>query len=222
MLAVDEPRPARGTGRHARGLHVVGVLQAHDALVHLGLHAHHGEDALRAGQRREQEVALLRELVERRRCLAHEDEVARERPHVHRPAHGEQRAHDGDDGVVDVAHAHGHRHHRGRVGLRRRPRLAQALVEPAEAREVGGLVVEDLHDLLPRDHLLHVAVEPAQLVLLAREEPPAAPAREPNVERDGGVARHRNEREAPVEDQKQRERAHDPDRPPGRGSQSCC
>ena len=95
------PRP-RGVAR----LH-----QLHAALVHLGLKVHRGEQALGTGQRVEQEIAQLRELVDRHSRLAHKDQVARERAHVGKSLDAEHAARHGNDGVVDVADHHGHGHH---------------------------------------------------------------------------------------------------------------
>ena len=60
-------------------------------------------------------------------------------------------------------------------------------------------MVEDLHNLLTCDHLLHVAVKRAQRALLLREEPLGSSAREAHVCHNDRVAGKRDEREPPVQ-----------------------
>ena len=181
----------------------------HDlALVHLGRKLHNGKHALRAGKRREHEVAELRELVEGHGGLAHEHQVRGEAAHVGLAGDRHHRAEHGDGGVVDVADHDGAGHHGEGVGLRAGPRAAQVLVEAAEAGEVRALVVEDLHDLLAGHHLFHVAVQRAERGLLRGEVALGAPAREARVQHHDRVARERHEGEPPVEHQQQHQGAH--------------
>ena len=180
----------------------------HDlALVRLWGKLHHAEHALRAGKRREHEVAELRELVEGHGGLAHEHQVRGKAAHVGLAGDRHSRAEHGDDGVVDVADYDGAGHHGEGVGLRAGPRAAQVLVEAAEAREVRALVVEDLHDLLAGHHLFHIAVQRAERGLLRGEVALGAPAREARVQHHDRIARERHEGEPPVEHQQQRQGA---------------
>ena len=69
-------------------------------------------------------------------------------------------------------------------------------------------MVEDLHDLLARDHLLDVAIKLSQSLLLLGEEALRARAREADIEEDHDIAGSGDEREPPVEDEEEDERAH--------------
>ena len=197
----DPPRPCIVARPH----------ELHAAVVHLGRLMHHGEHALRAGKRREQEVRLLGELVDGHGRLPHEHEVAREHAHVRPAVDGHPAAEHRHDRVVHVADGHDRGHHRGRIRLRARARHAQALVLLAEGEKVGVLVVEHLHDLLPAEHLLDVPVELAEHPLLPLVERAALLRGVPDVGEHADIAQHHDERELPVEHEDHDERAHDLD-----------
>ena len=173
------------------------------AVVHLGLEIHRTEETLGASQRVEQEISQLSELVNGHSSLAHKHQVAGERADIGEALQRKKAAHHRNHGIVSVADHHGDGHHGGGVGLSRRTRLAQFFVKQPELRKVGILVVEDLDDLLPRDHLFHITVQIAQRRLLTVEEELRAPARIAHVQHDGRIARERDDREAPIEHDEQ-------------------
>ena len=183
--------------------------ERHLALVGLGLHAHGGKHALRARKRREQEVRLLRELVDGQRRLAHEHEIAREHAHIGLPGKRHPAAEHGDNRIIHVADGHHRRHHRRGIRLGACARHAQALVLIAKPREVRILMVEDLHNLLSRDHLLDVTVELAEHRLLPLIETAALVGRIANIGEHADIAHHHDERELPIQDEDHGKRAHD-------------
>ena len=151
------------------------IAQGHAAFVHLRLLIHHLENALGAGESRQQEVDLLGELVHGHRALAHVHQVGSHGSQVRQPGHGEEAAHAGGDRVVYIGEGHdGGNGHAG-VGQGLGGSLAVRLVAAAEFLEVLGLVVEYLLHLLTGHHLLHKAVDTAQVFLLPGEIFPAAP-----------------------------------------------
>ncbi len=179
------------------------VLEAHRALVHLGLKVHGGKDALRSGERAEQEVAELRHLVEGHGRLANKHEVAGKAAHVGEAVCGQDGAQHSHDGVVGVGHGHGDGDHRGGIGLGRRAARAQLLVEGTELGDVGVLVVVGLDHLLALAHLLRVAVELAQAALRLAKEGRATPAGQAHVGDERHVAGNGDDGEAPVEHKEQ-------------------
>ena len=207
---------AQGRARAVRfkpvpALAVFRMGEAHRALVHFRGLAHGLEDALRAGQRRKEEVGLSGELVDGHGRLAHEDQIAGEAAHVRQTVEGKQSAKDGDDGVVDVGDGDHGGHHGGGIALRALAGLAQGLVALAELFQVRLLVVEDLDDLLAADHFLDIAVELAQVLLLMAVMRLAAAAAVTDVEEHGQIAQHHEQRQPPVEDEEEQQRARDLD-----------
>ena len=173
------PRPEAGAAV-AFGDDAVFVLlrvdEVHIAVVHFRRLIQQLKDALRACQRHDDGVRLLRDLVDRlvealiqgqegdqRANGQAEIAVGRQQTADHRAEH-----------IAQVAHRHRQRHDGvgdavGVVGA-----LAEGIVELLEAREILFLVAEDLDDLLAVHHLLDIAVDPAQILLLGDEEAPGA------------------------------------------------
>ena len=82
--------------------------------------------------------------------------------------HAQRTAHDGQNGILDVAKVVvDGTHHVGTVVPAMRALRAQLLVELVELLLAGFLVGEDLDHLLAVDHFLDVAVQCAQRLLLA-------------------------------------------------------
>ena len=110
--------------------------------------------------------------------------------------HGAQAAAEGVVDIVQIAHGG---HHGSGVGVGPGGRLAVCLVPGIEALLRGSLMVEDLDDLLPLDHLLDVAVDLSQSALLGGEIPPAAAADNPDHQQhhpqhgEGDQRQHRAE-----------------------------
>ena len=146
------------------------------ALVHLRLLLHHGEDALRAGHGGQDGVHLLAHLGDGLGHLLHIQQVRRQGSDVSHAADSQQTAHAAGHGVVDAGEVAHSGHHGAGVGLGGGGRLAVALVEGVKLVNGLLLVVKDLDDLLPLDHLLHIAVHRAQCCLLLLKAHPAAPA----------------------------------------------
>ena len=140
--------------------------QADAALVHLRLQVHGLEHPLRTGHRRQQEVALLGELVDRGRGLPHKDQVACKAAHVGQPLQRHDAAQHRHNRVVDVGDGDHRRDHGGRVALGPGARLAEGLVLLPELPEALRLVVEHLDHLLAGHHLLDEAVQISQAGLL--------------------------------------------------------
>ena len=61
-------------------------------------------------------------------------------------------------------------------------------------------MVEDLDDLLARDHLLDISIQVAERCLLGGKKALGADTRVARVQHDGRVAHERDNRELPVED----------------------
>ena len=121
---------------------------------------------------------------------------------------GQDCAHHSHNRVVHVPDAHRDRHHRRGIALCRGSRLAQVLVTVGKLGDICLLMVEDLDDFLPRDHLFDIAVERTQRLLLTRVELLAARARITHVRYDSHVARHSDERKTPIENKHQDQRSH--------------
>ena len=68
-------------------------------------------------------------------------------------------------------------------------------------------MVEHLDDLLPADHFLDVAVQLAQILLLMAVMRLAAPAAVTDVEEHGQITQHHEQRQTPVEDEEDQQRA---------------
>ena len=184
------------------------LLERHAALVALALKLHRGKQTLGARKGIEQEVSQLRHLVERHCRLAYKHQVARERTHGSQAVDGQDCAHHSHNRIVHVPDAHRDRHHRRSIALCRGSRLAQVLVTVGKLGNICLLMVEDLDDFLPRDHLFDIAVERTQRLLLTRVELLAARARIAHVRHDGHVARHSDERKTPIENKHQDQRSH--------------
>ena len=140
--------------------------QADLALVGLGGGFHNFKDALRTGHGGEDGVYLLGYLGDGLAHLAGVLEEGRQAPQVAVP-NGQKAPHAAGDGVVDIVQVpHGGHHHAGE-DLGPGGRVPVGLVAPLEARLGLRLVVEDLDDLLALNHLLDIAVDLPQGLLLA-------------------------------------------------------
>ena len=147
-----------------------GVDQLDIAVVRLRLFVHQLEDALRTGQRHDDGVDLVGDLTDGHVEGAgqeHEAHQAAKRQHIPAGQHAQRTAHDGQNGILDVAkvvvdgtHHVGER--TGDAGI-----AAQLLVELVELLLACFLVGEDLDHLLTVDHFLYVAVQCAKRLLLA-------------------------------------------------------
>ena len=203
------PGPAAGLfGAGSQGDPLApGVHQADPAFVHLGGQAHSLKDALGAGHGRQQEIALLGELVDGHGRLPDKHQIAGQAADVGHAPQGHQAAHHRHNGVVDIGDADHRRHHGGGVALGPGARLAQGLVFGLENAQVGRLVVKDLDHLLAADHLLDVAVDVAQGGLLGGVVGGAALCAEPDIQEHGRIAHHHDQGQLPVEDEQQHQGA---------------
>ena len=181
------------------------------AFVHLGGQAHGLENPLGARHGRQQQVALLGELVDGQSRLPHKHQIAGQAADVGHPVQHHQAAHHRHDGVVDVGNAHHRRDHGGGVALGAGARLAEDFVLLPEHPQVLGLVVEDLDHFLAADHLFNVAVDVPQGRLLGGVVGGAAAGAEPDVEEHGRIAHHHDQGQPPVQDEQQSQGAHDLD-----------
>ena len=142
--------------------------QLHIALIGFGRLVHHLEHALRARQRHNDHIELLRDL--RYRLAEALVELQKRGEAAQRKAadaeDGKQRTGDGRERIADVADVV---HHRakdvgeavGVVGA-----VEQLVVQRVKARDVLLLAAEHLHHLLTLHHLLDVAVHRAKAALL--------------------------------------------------------
>ena len=201
------PRPCP-----ARAVPAVHGGQRDLALVDLGLRVHDLEDALRAGERREDRGELLADLVDRTSDLAGVDQIGGEAAEVEPHDEGEEAAEGRREGVADVHDVRAHRHDRAGEEVRVRRRGAIGLVELLELLFRDLLVRERLDDLEPLDDLLDVAVHLAERCLLLAVMAAGAPAedledverrrkddRRHDKERGTGVE-HRNDETDEVQD----------------------
>ena len=173
------PRPEAGAAV-AFGDDAVFVLFRVDegdiAVVHLGRFIQQVKDALRARQRHDDGIGLLRNLIDWlvKALIQRQEGDQRADGQAEVAAGGQQAADHRAEHIAQVAHRHRQRHDGvgdavGVVGA-----LTEGIVELLEAREILFLVAEDLDDLLAVHHLLDIAVDPAQILLLGDEEPPGA------------------------------------------------
>ena len=175
------PGPDAGApGTLAEG--AVGVFAHVDELnaaaVALALLVQHGEDPLRPGAGHDDAADLLAYLRYGLREVLVQAEEGDQRAYAQAPAaaQGQQPAGDGAEDIAYVAQVgvDGHDyigHPVCAVGA-----LAQLFVEDAEALQALLLAAEAFDDFLPVDHLLNVAVDRAEVALLAREILSGAPA----------------------------------------------
>lgn len=173
---------------------------------------HHVEYPLCAGQCGQHEVRLLGELVYRQGGLSHKDEIACQGADVDAAPDGHQAAQDSHHRVVDVGDADHHGDHGAGVGGGLCPRLPQESVFLVEGPQAVRLVVEDLDHLLAPDHLLDVAVQLAQVLLLVIEIVGALFPAVADVEEHGGVPKNDQETELPVQDEEDGQRPHNLDK----------
>ncbi len=127
------------------------------------------EDALGGRRGRLQHVGRRGGLHDRLVELAR---VLDERLHVterERPARDLETADDGHAHVVEVVEEVERRLDRARDELGAERRLVQALVLAVEHLYRLGLTTEDLHHVVPREHLLHMSVQGASLLPLRGE-----------------------------------------------------
>ena len=180
-----------------------GVDEGDIPLVRLGLGAREREDTLGARERHEDAVDLLGHLPYRRAELPRELQEDYERPEVHAPdaRHGEQRARDRGDGVVDIAEVAEYGHEDIRVGVRAAGRVAQPVVDGVERLFFGVLVAESLDHAHPLDMLLDITVEQTYRLLLFDEMPAAPAAYYLDEEEHQGDHDHHEQREQRAYDQ---------------------
>ena len=170
------PRPDVGLFRgfsEFAVLIVLGVNESNVAVVYLRLLVHQLKDTLGTGKRHNDGVELLRDL--RYRLGERLGQLQEGRDNADGDAvsdHAGQRqraADDRDQNVQQVADVHHDRHEDVCEGIRARSILAQLIVERIELLLALFLVAEHLDDLLAVDHLLDIAVDPAERLLLLEE-----------------------------------------------------
>ena len=147
-----------------------GVDQLDIAVVCLRLFVHQLEDALRTGQRHDDGVDLVGDLTDghvERTGQEHEAHQAAKGQHIAAGQHAQRTAHDGQNGILDVAKVVVDGTHHVGQGSGDAGIAAQLLVELVELLLAGFFVGEDLDHLLAVDHFLYVAVQRAQRLLLA-------------------------------------------------------
>ncbi len=170
-LVVMLPRPDAGAPR-AFGERAVrprfGVHQLHIARVGFGRFVHHCKYTLRAGQRHNDGIELLRDL--RNRLIKAFVELQKRGKPAQRKAadakDGKQRARNGRERIADVAEVahHGHQDIRKAVGVV--GAVEQLVVQRVKARGVFRFAAKHLYHLLALHHLFNVAVHRAQAALL--------------------------------------------------------
>ena len=139
------------------------------ALVRLGRGIHHVEDALSACGGGEDDIDLLGDAVDGLAHLLNIQQIRAQRSHIEHAANGEKAAYAAGNGVVDAAQVCHSGHHGTCIGLGHGACNAVVLVELAEGLHGLLLVGKDLDDLLSLDHLLNIAVEGTEGLLLALE-----------------------------------------------------
>ena len=169
------------------------------SVIRLGGLAHRLEDALCTRQRRQQEIALLGELVDWHSGLTHKYQIAGKASHVCLAVYRHNASQNGYNRIVDIGNAHHRWDHRCRVALCACPRFAEAFVFPAERFQVFSLMIEHLDNLLPADHLLDITVQIAQAFLLLLEICLAAFPAVTDIQEHTDIAHNRNDRQPPVE-----------------------
>ena len=203
------PRPAAGffgAGGHGSAL-LLHVDQLHLPLVGLRRLL-----PLRSGQRGQQEVALLGHLVDGHGRLPDKDQIAGQAAHVGHALQRHDAAQHRHKGVIDVGDADHRRNHGGRIALRAGARFPQGLVLLPERPQAFLLVVEHLDHLLPGHHLLDIAVQLPQAVLLLLVIGLAPPPTEADVEEHEDIKHRHDEGKLPIEQKQHGEGAHHLDR----------
>ena len=175
-------------------LAVLGLNQTHRSVVNLRLLAHDPEHALRAGQRRQQEVGLLGKLVDGHGRLTHKHQIAGQATHIGQPAQGQQTTEHSHDCIIDVGNGDDGRNHCGGIALGALAGFAQGLVADVELLEGRILVVKDLDHFLPGDHFFYIAVQLAPAFLLDAIKRLAAFAAVTDVEEHRRITHHHNQR----------------------------
>ena len=181
-LPGPEVRARRGLLQLVAILVVGHIDQGDGAVVLLGGLIHQVEDALGASQCHDHRVHLLGDLADGVGKALGELEEGGDGAQSNGAADAVQcqgAARHGDDDILDIADVDedGHEDVGVLVGLI--GALKQGVVDLAEALLGLGLMAEDLDYLLAVDHLLDVAVQVAQLHLLADEIAAAAAGQEP-------------------------------------------
>ena len=149
------------------------IHQGHIAVILLRLLVQKLKDPLRAGQRHNDGVDLIAHLADGLVEGAGEQQEGYQRAGGQQLAVGgddQQRAHNGQNGVLDIAQVVIHRaHHVGEsAGLE--GVVPKMVIELVKFRLTGIFVGEHLHHTLAAYHLLHIAVDCAQGLLLIDEE----------------------------------------------------
>ena len=161
------------------------VDQRHVTVVGLGLLVHERKDAPGARKRDDDRVELVGHLrhgvhkvarERQKRCDGAERErVETGKSQVGRSCDGHVATEHGHHHIDQVAKCVHHGHDRIAHALRVRRSLCPGTVELAHSGARGVLVTKDLDDLLPADHLLYVAVERAERILLLDRKRPDDP-----------------------------------------------
>ena len=173
------PSPDAGAFRRLDQVAVCRLLrvdQSDIAVICLGLLRQQLKDAGRARHGHDNAVRLLADLgdglgevlVQRQegdQCAQRQAAPA---------AQTEQRAHHGTEHIADIAEVGVHRHHDVGEAVCLLCALAQLLVDPAELLQALVLVAEDLDYLFALHHLLNIAVDGAEVLLLPGEIVPGA------------------------------------------------
>ncbi len=149
------------------------VDQGHIAVIFLGGLVHQLKDPLRAGQSHDDGVDLVADLGDglvEGPGQGQEGDEAAQGDELAAADHSHDAAHNGENGVLDVAQVVVHRAHGVGVGAGLEGVGPEAFVETVEFLLAGVLVVENLHHPLAVDHFLHITVDTAQGLLLADEE----------------------------------------------------
>ena len=169
------PRPgAGGLVRLGDGIvrQIFRVDQRHIALVDLGLLVQQGKDTRTAGQCHDDRVQLHGDLADGLVELAvqHKEAGQPAQRQIAAEAADNQRATDDSaEDIAQVAQLAVDRHRHQRVGVGLVGALEQLIIELVELIDGDLLMAEHLDDLLAVHHLLNVAVDLAQLLLLPEE-----------------------------------------------------
>ena len=170
------------------------------AVVRLRLLVHQLEDALRARQRHDDGVDLVGDLADGHVEGAgqeHEAHQAAKGQHIAAGQHAQRAAHDGQNGILDIAQVVVDGSHHVGQGSGGTGVAVQLLVELVELLLAGFLVGEDLDHLLAVDHFLHVAVQHTERLLLADKVSGGLPCHLHGDEDDAGDGKEHHDGQQP-------------------------
>ncbi len=180
----------------------------------LRLLVHHLEHALRARQRRLDGVEQVCDLRDGAREVLHVEQEGEDHAHGNGARDGVDdqisTCHRNDQVGDVVDHVHKRAHHAGDdLGLG--AAQPQPVVDVGKVLLVGLLAREELDDLLTGNHLLDVAIEFAQILLLLAVEAPRDAGYGARDEQHHGDGDQRDERQQRAEHEHGNQRAHDVD-----------